>query len=348
MNLRSPIIAVLGHVDHGKSSILDAIRGSNIVAGEAGAITQAIGASIIPTHTILKKIGKLIDAMKMDLKIPGLLFIDTPGHAAFTSLRSRGGNLADIAILVVDINEGFKPQTKEAIEILKAAKTPFIIAANKLDLLPGFRGSEETLSQTLGAQSANVVQDIEKKVYEIVGVLHEKFGLGSERFDRVEDYTQQVAIIPCSAKTGVGLEELLMVLAGLAQRYLEKNLSLDASGHAKGIILEVKEDKGLGKTVDVILYDGSLSVGDTIVYGTLDTPKSTKVRALFEPAPNTEIRDRKGKFRSVKSATAATGVKISAPDLDNAVAGMPLLSCNTEEIPATSRSILDEQGDVMI
>ena len=139
MTTRSPIASVLGHVDRGKSSILDYIRETAIVKGEAGAITQAIGASIIPLDIIKKKAGKLLEALKMEFTIPGLLFIDTPGHAAFTSLRKRGGNLADIAILVVDINEGFKPQTIEAIEILKNFKTPFVVAANKVDLLPGWR-----------------------------------------------------------------------------------------------------------------------------------------------------------------------------------------------------------------
>ena len=257
MALRSPIVTVLGHVDHGKSSILDAIRGSNIVAGEAGAITQAIGASIIPAHTIQKKVGKLLEAMKLNLTIPGLLFIDTPGHAAFTSLRSRGGSLADIAVLVVDMNEGFKPQTLEAVEILKNAKTPFIVAANKLDLVPRFSQKEAPgVLQLINAQAPEVITDVETKLYKIVGTLHEKFSMPAERYDRVDDFTKQVAIVPCSAKAGFGLQELLMVLTGLAQRYLEKFLDVDVTGPGKGVILEVKEEKGLGQTIDVILYDG--------------------------------------------------------------------------------------------
>ncbi len=326
MSLRSPIVSVLGHVDHGKSSILDAIRGTNIVAGEAGAITQAIGASIIPLDTIKRRISHLSPSVGADLKIPGLLFIDTPGHAAFTSLRRRGGSLADLAILVVDINEGFKPQTYEALEILKNNRTPFVIAANKLDLVPGFQVKKGVpLVKLLNDQSPNVLQEVENRLYTIVGEVFDKFGLQSERFDRVEDFTKQVAIVPCSAKQQVGLEELLLMLTGLAQKYLEQQLSFTAEGPGKGVILEVKEDKGLGRTIDVILYDGTIKVGDLIVYGTLDEPKSTKVRALFEPQPNTEIRDRKGKFRSVKEAVAATGVKVSAPDLEGAAAGMPVV-----------------------
>jgi translation initiation factor 5B len=338
MAIRSPIVTVLGHVDHGKSSLLDAIRGSNIVAGEAGAITQAIGASIIPLETVKKKIGSLLDVMKLQLTIPGLLFIDTPGHAAFTSLRSRGGSLADIAILVVDLNEGFKPQTFEAVEILKNAKTPFVIAANKCDLIPGFAAKQGTLLQQLGLQSERAMQEGETKLYNLVGSLYEKFSLPADRFDRIEDYTKQIAIVPCSAKTGLGLSELLMVLTGLAQKYLETHLAVDVSGPGKGIILEVKEERGLGKTLDVIVYDGIFRAGDIIVYGTLDVPRSTKIRGLFEPAPHVEMRDKKGDFCKVNEVRAATGVKIAAPDFEGAAAGMPVLVVDKSSL----QSCLDE------
>ncbi len=349
MVLRSPIVAVLGHVDHGKSSLLDSIRGTNVVSGEAGAITQAIGASIIPINTIIKKSGKLLEKLNIKLTIPGLLFIDTPGHAAFTSLRKRGGSLADIAILVVDINEGMKPQTKEAVEILKSSRTPFIIAANKLDLIPGFQKREGGVLKQISEQQDNVITTIETRLYELVGALYDEFKLSAERFDRVSDFTQQIAIIPCSAKTGLGVEELLMVLAGLAQKYLEKNLSLNVDGPGKGMILEVKEQKGLGKTIDVILYDGTLKVGDTIVYGTLEGAKSTKIRALFEPKPLSEMRDKKSKFNSVKEVTAATGVKIMAPDLEGAVAGMSIrVVQHGESVEEIISLISDEMTDVQI
>ena len=348
MSLRSPIVTVLGHVDHGKSSILDAIRGSNIVAGEAGAITQAIGASVIPVHTIKQRLGSLLDVMKLDLTIPGLLFIDTPGHAAFTSLRSRGGNLADIAILVVDINEGFKPQTLEAVGILRNAKTPFVIAANKVDLVRGLVPRKGPLLSQLSEQPEQVVTELDTKLYELVGTLYDRFELQADRFDRISDFTKQVGIVPCSAKTGLGLQELLMVLTGLAQRYLENSLAVDVSGPGKGVILEVKEERGLGKTIDVILYDGVLKAGDTIVYGTLDEPKQTKVRGLFEPAPNVEMRDRKGKFRSVKQALAATGVKISAPDLEGAAAGMPVHVVDPKAVQAGIDEVAQQINDVQI
>lgn len=348
MSTRSPIVSVLGHVDHGKSSILDSIRGSNIVAGEAGAITQAIGASIIPLELIKKKCGHLLQALKMDFTIPGLLFIDTPGHAAFTTLRKRGGNLADIAIVVVDIKEGFKPQTIEAIEVLKSYKTPFVIAANKLDLIAGYTKNHDSVLQDIKHQQPNVQGAIDTKLYELVGQLYDRFGLVAERFDRVSSYTSQIAIIPCSAKEQIGLQELLMVITGLAQKYLEESLNINVSGNAKGTILEVKEEKGLGKTVDVIIYDGMLSVNDTIVIGSLDKPIVTKVRALLEPDPLAEMRDKKSKFRSVKKVSAAIGVKISAPELDGVVAGMPVRSCLPSEVEKVKESLMSEVDEVII
>ncbi len=347
--IRSPIVSVLGHVDHGKSSILDAIRGSNILATEAGAITQAIGASIIPLATIQKKCGQLLCQLKMDFTIPGLLFIDTPGHAAFTTLRKRGGSLADIAILVVDLNEGFKPQTKEAVEILRAFKTPFIVAANKLDLVNGYRHKHDALLQDLNAQTPEVQQVLDDKLYRLVGVFYEEFGMQAERFDRVSDYAKQLAIVPCSALKNHGIPELLMVIAGLAQRYLEGRLNVSVDGPAKGTVLEVKETTGLGSTIDVIVYDGTLRRGDTIVIAGTDAPLVTKVRALLEPAPLAEMRDKKAKFKPVEAAIAATGVKISAPGLEVVTPGMPLRGATTpEEIEAAKRLVQEQVDDAEI
>lgn len=344
---RSPIISVLGHVDHGKSSILDALRDSNIIRGEAGGITQAIGASIMPLDTITKRCGNIAKQLNMTISVPGILFIDTPGHAAFTSLRKRGGNLADIAIVVIDINEGFKPQTLEAIEILRSYKTPFIIAANKLDLVNGYKVVGNNFLQSLKNQSPDVVTAIETKLYEIVGVIHEKFGLESERFDRVSDYTKQVAIIPCSALKSVGLEEILMVLTGLSQKYLEQNLMLNASGPGKGVILEVKETLGLGTTLDLILHDGTLRVGDEVLIGSLNGPFKTKVKALMMPQPLVDMRDKKSKYRGVKEVVAATGVKVSCTNLESSVsAGMPLevIKDNKKELIEKFSSQINDVG----
>ncbi|NQU78712.1 translation initiation factor IF-2 [Candidatus Woesearchaeota archaeon] len=346
-SIRSPVCSVIGHVDHGKSSILDSIRGTRIISKEAGGITQAIGASIIPLEVIEKKAGALLRALNMEFTIPGLLFIDTPGHAAFTSLRKRGGNLADIAILVVDINEGFKPQTIECIEILKNYKTPFVVAANKLDLAPGWKEKKGSVLQGIATQEAKTTTTVETRIYEVVGKLHE-FGFPSERFDRVSDFTKEIAIVPVSAKTGEGIPELLMVVTGLAQRYLEKCLKCNVAGPAKGTILEVKEEKGLGKTLDVIIYDGTLHVNDTIIIGGVDGPIVSKIRALLQPIPLAEMRDKKAKFSTVKMAIAATGVKISAPDIGNVIAGMPLRGGKQIDIEQAKNDVQSEVNEVII
>ncbi len=348
MPLRQVIITVLGNVDSGKTQLLDTIRSTAIVKSEPGKITQSIGCSLISIDIIKKICGKLLRKVNLDIKIPGFVVIDTPGHASFTSLRKRGGNLADIAILVVDINEGVKSQTLECIDILKQYKTPFVVALNKIDLLPGWISHVEmALLENIEKQKENVTMAIEKKLYEVVGKLGE-LGFNAERFDRVEDHTKQIAIIPTSAKIGEGLPELLMVVTGLSQKFLEQSLKVNIEGNAKGTILEVKDEKGLGTTIDVILYDGSLRQNDIIVIGSLGDPIVTKVKALFEPIALTEIQDKKSKFRNVMEISAAAGVKVSAPELDNVVAGMPLRSCLPDDIDKVKEEIKKEVAEVII
>ncbi|MFA6530480.1 MAG: GTP-binding protein, partial [Candidatus Micrarchaeia archaeon] len=248
--IRSPIIAVLGHVDHGKTSILDAVRGSSVAKKEAGGITQMIGASYISKEDIeeTSKDSK----MKFPLKIPGLLFIDTPGHAAFTNLRERGGSIADLAILVVDVNQGFQPQTVESIKILRHHKTPFIVAANKIDVIDGWKSNKtSSFSDSFSKQPQRVQEKLDEKIYGLMGNFSE-YELNSERFDRIQDFKSNIALVPVSAKTHEGLAELLMLIAGLSQKFLDASLRTEVSGVGKGSIIEVKEERGLGSTIDVI------------------------------------------------------------------------------------------------
>ena len=343
MTLRKVLLTVVGHVDHGKTTLLDRIRNTAVAAKEAGGITQAVSCSHISLQTIEKICGPLLKSIKFKLTVPGLLFIDTPGHAAFTSLRKRGGSLADIAILVVDINEGMKPQTIESIEILKAKKVPFVVAVNKIDMINGWNyGQSKSLLENINSQNYAVQSVLEQKMYELVAQFNEH-SLQAERFDRVGDYTKQLALIPLSAKTGQGIPELLMVITGLAQRFLEQRLQAE-EGPAKGTILEVKEEKGLGITIDTIMYSGKLKVNDMIVIAGIEEPIVTKVRALLEPGEGK-------KWLPVKEVTAATGVKIAAPGLDRAIAGMPLragveadLAAIKEEVQREVKEIIVEEG----
>ena len=267
--LRQPIVAVLGHVDHGKTSLLDYVRGTTIVKREAGAITQHIGATEVPFNTVLKICGPLLKEGTTNL--PGLLFIDTPGHHSFSTLRSRGGALADIAVLVVDITEGFKPQTIESINILKQYKTPFILALNKIDKLPGWRTSQGSFLANKASQSQAAQQTFQNRIYEIIGELG-TYGFDSALFTEIQDFQKTIALIPTSVKdTGEGVPELFMILMGLAEKYLRARLLLD-EGSSEGTVLEIKEEKGLGKTLGIIIYNGILKASDTLIIGALREP----------------------------------------------------------------------------
>lgn len=328
--LRCPIVSVLGHIDHGKTTLLDQVRGTAVASREPGEITQWIGASEIPASVIRKLCGKLIETFKIELTIPGLLFIDTPGHEAFTNLRRRGGALADLAALVVDINEGFMPQTLESLTILKTYKTPFMLVANKIDLIPSWQPtSKASFLDSSAKQRVEVQRALDDKIYELVGKLHE-LGFEAERLDRVSDFRRQVSIVPASAKIGEGVSEVLVVLAGLAQRFLERELTVEVRGPARGTVLEVKEEVGLGKTIDVIIYDGTLAKRDAIAIGGLEKVVTSKVRALLQPKSLDEIRDPEERFKSVERVSAAAGVKIVAPELEGAVAGAPLWALREE------------------
>jgi translation initiation factor 5B len=339
---RQPIVSVLGHVDHGKTSLLDYIRGSTVAAREAGAITQHIGATEVPIEAIYAMCGPLLGGKKFS--VPGLLFIDTPGHHAFTTLRTRGGSLADLAILIVDITEGFRPQTYESITILRQYKTPFIIAANKIDSITGWQKSDDIAKARIENQRPIVKSLFETRLYELIGSIYDK-GFESDLYFNIKDFRKSIPIIPISAKTGEGVSELLMVLVGLAQRFLEDRLASE-TGAGKGTVLEVKEDVGLGTTVDAIIYSGVLRKEDTIIFGTRDEPLVSKIKALLKPKPMDEIRDPRERFASVKEVHAACGIKISAPNLDVVVPGAPLRVVSGDEAELISE--IKSQSQVKI
>jgi translation initiation factor 5B len=319
--LRTPIVAVLGHVDHGKTSLLDEVRGSAVTAGESGAITQHIGATAVPLPTISDIAGALVDPADFDL--PGLLFIDTPGHHSFSTLRSRGGALADIAILVVDVNDGFQPQTREAVDILKRTQTPFIVAANKIDTVAGWNpNTDAPVQRTLDAQSDRAEDRLNEKLYELIGDLSDN-GFSADMYWRVQEFRANIGVVPVSAETGEGVPDLLTVLMGLSQRYLTAEISVDVGGPGVGTVLEVTEERGFGTTIDLVLYDGTVRADDTIVVAGTGEPIVTDVRALLQPRPLAEIRTER-QFEQVEAVSAAAGLKIAAPDLDDALAGAPV------------------------
>jgi translation initiation factor 5B len=318
---RSPIVSVLGHVDHGKTSILDKIRGTKVFDREAGAITQHIGASEVPLDTIYERCGVLLKGKKFT--VPGLLFIDTPGHRAFSSLRRRGGQLADIAVLVVDMTEGLMPQTLEAIQILRSSKTPFVIAANKVDRCQGWMTADRPFILNVRDQGPSAQASFDEHFYKLVAALYEQ-GLPSERYDRIADFTKNIAIVPTCAQSGEGIQDLLAMLVGLAQKFLETRLETDEELPGEGTVLEVKEDKGLGAVLDVILYAGKVRKEDTILLGTRNEPLRTRIKAMLKPAPLDEMRDSRKAFTPVDEVVAASGLKLVCPSIEGVVAGAPL------------------------
>ncbi|WP_299291492.1 translation initiation factor IF-2 [Nitrosopumilus sp.] len=349
MQIRQPIVAVLGHVDSGKTSLLDRIRGTGVQGREAGGITQHIGASFLPTETIKETCGPLYKQLeKAENKVPGILVIDTPGHEVFTNLRSRGGSAADIAILVVDVNRGFQPQTNESLKILQSRKVPFVIALNKCDQISGWRKSEtQFISQAIKEQDATIQADLDQKIYDVVGTLS-ILGYQSEAFYRVKDFKSEIAIVPISARSGVGIPELLSVLVGLTQQYLQKRLDQEEK-EPRGIVLEVNDEVGLGQTANIILIDGSIKKEDSIVVAKRDSVIVAKPKALLLPKPLDEMRDPRDKFKPVPQVDAAAGLKIASPELEGVLPGSTLyVASNDEEIAKYTKQIESEMKSVFV
>ena len=321
MRIRQPIVAVLGHVDSGKTSILDNIRGTGVQGREAGGITQHIGASFLPTDTIKKITGPLYEKLsKGEATIPGLLVIDTPGHEIFTNLRARGGSAADIAILVVDVNRGFQIQTNESLKILESRKVPFVVALNKTDMVSGWKNTDTPyISQAIKQQDQFVQTTLDEKIYDVVTALS-VLGYQSEAFFRVKDFAKEVSIVPVSARSGVGIPELLAVLVGLAQQFLQKRLDQEEKS-TRGIILEVNDEVGLGPTANMILIDGHLKKEHNIIVAKRDSVVVTKLKAMLLPKPLDEMRDPRDKFKPINEVQAAAGIKIASPDLDGVLPG---------------------------
>jgi len=340
MEIRQPIVTVAGHVDHGKTTILDSIRGTCVAEKEPGKITQKISFTSVPSEIINKNCKSLLEKFKIELEIPGFLFIDTPGHAAFTNLRKRGGSLADLAILVIDINEGIMEQTKESIEVLKASKVPFIIALNKIDAITGWSKKSDSLQESIEKQTDFTKNDFEKKLYRIIHTLN-SLGFDSDLFYRVSDFTKQITLIPCSGKTCEGIPELVVMLAGLAQKFLKGKLVLGKEG--KGTILEVKKEKGI-INIEAILYDGTLTKKDIIVISTLSKAVETKIRALFKALPL-------GKgFEPVEEVSASAGIRLNLPVTEEIIPGMPFIATKEtkeEKINELKESLQKELKQVL-
>jgi len=308
--IRQPIVTVAGHVDHGKTTILDNIRKTGVQESEAGGITQKISFTKVPLENIEKRCPTIKD---YNLEFPGFLFIDTPGHAAFSHLRKRGGSLADLAVLLIDINEGIKPQTQEVIEILKLNKTPFIVALNKIDNISGWRSQSEDMKANIESQAVNTKTQFDEKLFTIMGALHHH-GFDAKPYYEVSDFTKQLALIPCSGKTGEGINELIVMLCGLSQKFLKERLKLGEK--PRGVILEVKKEKTM-QYAEAILYDGALKSTDQIAVASFGDPIVSKIRVLEEIKPVST------KFQPIQETSAANGIRMQLINSEGILPGMP-------------------------
>jgi translation initiation factor 5B len=340
--LRQPILSLLGHVDHGKTTLLDRIAGSVRAAGEAGGITQHIGAVEIPQEAVLDICRGILPIEQF--RVPGLLIVDTPGHRSFETMRRRGGALADLAVLVVDCREGVMPQTRESVQILKHEKTPFAVALTKIDLLPGWRrpSGPLPLAQAIAKSGPEYAAALDARVYAVAESLLD-LGFSADRFDRVSDFTRNLGIVPVSAKSGVGVPELLGLLVGLAQRFLETELARSTE-RAEATILERSEQKGLGPVAAIILYRGRLRVGDEFAFTGRSGPRESRVRGLYRPAPARRAHAAKGgRMRSEHEVRAAAGVYLSAPGVEEALPGGLLKVIHRPEDREEVRALLAEE-----
>ncbi|GIQ87567.1 hypothetical protein KIPB_009633, partial [Kipferlia bialata] len=279
-DMRSPIVCVLGHVDHGKTKILDCIRQTDVQDKEAGGITQQIGATFFPFDFLQQKTKEF--PKEIEYKTPGLLVIDTPGHESFANLRHRGSSLCDLAILVVDINEGMQPQTKESIELLRNRKTPFVVALNKVDRLLDWKSeANRPTIRGMKMQSQVTLDDFDRRYANVVAEFA-SLGINIEMYYKNRDIKHFVSVVPTSAITGEGIPDLLAVVITLTQKALSSRLMY--LSECSATVLEVKVTEGWGATIDVILSNGVLHQGDTIVLcGSNGEPIVTKIKCLLTP-----------------------------------------------------------------
>jgi translation initiation factor 5B len=346
-DLRSPILCVLGHVDTGKTKLLDKIRRTNVQDGEAGGITQQIGATYFPMDNIRKKTQALNKDFNLEYRLPGLLVIDTPGHESFTNLRSRGSGLCDIAILVIDIMHGLEPQTIESINLLRSRKTPFIVALNKVDRLFGWKVCKDSpIRHSLSQQKPDVVQEFETRTREVLTQLAEQ-SLNAKLYYENDDFRRNVSVVPTSAITGEGVPDILLLTVQITQDLMTNKLMY--SGAFECSLLEVKVIPGLGTTIDVVLKNGVLHDNDTLVLCGIHGPIVTPIRALLTPKAMKELRI-KSDYDRHKTIKAAMGIKISAQNLDGAIAGTNVMvyrKKDGDDLDEMKRTVMEDYDKVM-
>ncbi len=327
-DLRSPVVVIMGHVDTGKTKLLDKIRKTNVQEGEAGGITQQIGATFFEKKTLEAQTARLNEKEQVQLTIPGMLVIDTPGHESFTNLRSRGSSLCDIAILVVDLMHGLEQQTIESLTMLRKKGVPFVVALNKVDRCYAWKTCKDApIREALEQQPEGTISEFRSRALEAKVQLQEQ-GVNSNIYWEMgeEDWTNSdfIPLVPTSAISGEGVQDLLLLLCQIAQRQIWQKLMWCAN--LQCTVLEVKAIDGLGMTVDVLVVNGYLREGDRAVFCTLDGPIVTEIRGLLTPPPSREMRV-KSEYIHHKEVKGALGVKVIGNGLEKVMAGTPVMVC---------------------
>ena len=325
-DLRCPIVVIMGHVDTGKTKLLDKIRKTNVQEGEAGGITQQIGATYFEQTTLIHQTKRLNETEKFDITVPGMLIIDTPGHESFTNLRSRGSSLCDVAILVVDLMHGLEQQTIESLNMLRKRNTPFVVALNKVDRCYAWKTCKDMpIRDALKEQSENTIMEFRSRATDAKVQLQEQ-GVNSNLYWEMgdDDWSNSdfIPLVPTSAITGEGVQDVLLLLCEIAQRKLWEQLMWCAN--LQCTVLEVKAIDGLGMTVDVLVVNGTLKEGDRAVFCTLDGPIVTEIRGLLTPPPSREMRI-KSEYIHHKEVKGARGVKVIGNGLEKVMAGTPVM-----------------------
>ena len=325
-NLRCPIVVIMGHVDTGKTKLLDKIRKTNVQEGEAGGITQQIGATYFEKTTLETQTAKLNETEKFVFKVPGMLVIDTPGHESFTNLRSRGSSLCDVAILVVDLMHGLEQQTIESLTMLRKRGVPFVVALNKIDRCYGWKTHKDApIRDALKEQAEGTLSEFRSRAANAKTQLQEQ-GVNSNLYWEMgeDDWKNSdfIPLVPTSAVTGEGVQDVLMLLCQMGQYKLSEQLMWHAN--LQCTVLEVKAIDGLGMTVDVLIVNGTLKEGDRAVFCTLEGPIVTEIRGLLTPPPSREMRI-KSEYIHHKEIKGAIGVKVIGNGLEKVMAGTPVM-----------------------
>lgn len=345
--LRKPIICVLGHVDTGKTKILDKIRRTNVQLGEAGGITQQIGATNFPYENISEYLQDINEKFRLNPpKVPGFLIIDTPGHESFQNLRSRGQSLCDLAVVVIDIMHGLENQTISSLEMLKKKKTPFLIALNKIDKIHEWKSYEWcAFRKSYDLQKEHVKRRFDSMLQNTITQLTKVIGLNTALFDTNENMKEYVNIVPTSAHSGEGIPDLMNMFMYISEKFMYKKLYV--SKKIQCSVLEVKVLESVGHTIDVVLVNGTLKVGDKIIVAGINGPIRSVIKYLMTPQPMKELRI-KSEYTHHKEIDGAIGLKIFAKDLEGALAGSTFYVYKTETEAIEISEEVDKECDSII